>query len=80
MPLLPLRNNFHSTQNPRGFLAWLSGDNRRAKVHKEIGSMLEDYDDKLTRLYDETVEAVIASPACAQLMIVYESIHNGRSN
>ena len=57
LPLLARRRSFHSTQNPRGLLAWLVGDNRRAKVHKEIGNMLEDYDDKLTQLYDETVDA-----------------------
>jgi len=62
VPLLPLRRNFHSTQNPRGLLTWLVGDNRRAKVHKEIGNMLEDYDEKLVQLYDETVEAVLTFP------------------
>jgi hypothetical protein len=58
LPLFARQRNLHSTQNPRGLLAWLAGDNRRAKVHKEIGNMLEDYDDKLTQLYDGTVEAV----------------------
>jgi len=34
------------------------GDNRRAKVHQEIGKMLEDYDEKLTQLYNDSLKAV----------------------
>lgn len=61
LPPFPLRRGFRTTQNPRGLLAWLVGDNRRAKVHKEIGKMLEDYDEKLTQLYEDSVEAVMWS-------------------
>ena len=57
-PLFPLRRGFQSSPNPRGLISWLVGDNRRAKVHQEISKMLEDYDEKLTDLYDASVDAV----------------------
>ena len=58
-PLFPSpRRGFRSTQNPRGLVSWLVGDNRRAKVHQEIGKMLEDYDEKLTQLYNDSLKAV----------------------
>lgn len=55
---LPPRRLLHSTPVRRGLLGYLVGDHHHARVHKEIGLLLEDYDNALTRYYANATEAV----------------------
>jgi len=54
----PIRRQIHGTQSPLGILDFLIGDTFQARLHKEIGKMLEDYDQHLIICYKEAVEAV----------------------
>jgi hypothetical protein len=74
-PLLPQRL-LHSTPARRDFLGYLVGDHHHARVHKEIGLLLEDYDNALLRYYTGATEAVIS--LCV-LFLTVKSIINSTS-
>src|SRR5579862_2720632 len=57
---LPPQRLFHSTPARRDFLGYLVGDHHHARVHKEIGLLLEDYDNALLRYYTDATDAVIS--------------------
>ena len=57
-PLLQPQQYFHSTPIRKGLLGYLVGDHRHARVHKEIGVLLEDYDNALIRYYKDATQAV----------------------
>ena len=56
-PQQPQRE-LHTTPIRNGFLGYLVGDHRHARVHKEIGILLEDYDNALIRYYKDATQAV----------------------
>jgi hypothetical protein len=55
---LPQQRLIHSTPIQRGLLRYLVGDHHHARLHKEIGTLLEDYDNALARYYTDATEAV----------------------
>lgn len=57
---LPPQRLLHSTPARRDFLGYLVGDHHHARVHKEIGLLLEDYDNALLRYYTDATDAVIS--------------------
>src|SRR5438046_10572010 len=58
---LQLQRTLHSTPIRQGLLRYLVGDYRLARVHKEIGILLEDYDNALIRYYKDATQAVKSS-------------------
>jgi hypothetical protein len=56
------RRQFHSTQSNLGILEgivkYLSGDRNQEKLHKEIGKMLEEYDENLLKCYNKAYDSV----------------------
>ena len=60
-PHLQLQRTIHSTPIRQGLLGYLIGDHRLARVHKEIGILLEDYDNALIRYYNDATQAVTPS-------------------
>ena len=56
-PRLP-RRGFHSAPVHRGLISLLTGDTFQARLHKEIGKMLEDYDKTLLVCYRSATESV----------------------
>jgi hypothetical protein len=59
--LLPSQRTLHTSPIRRGLLEYLVGDHRHARIHKEIGLLLEDYDNALEKYYTDATEAVRAS-------------------
>jgi hypothetical protein len=57
-PLLQHQHSLHSTPIRKGLLGYLVGDHRLARVHKEIGILLEDYDNAMMRYYKDATQAV----------------------
>src|SRR5579862_1035033 len=75
----PVRRQFHVSSSSRGLLSLLTGDTFQARLHKEIGKMLEDYDQALIRSYTQAVEAV-NSPEGYEIILVQKGIHVRRSS
>ena len=44
-------------------MSFLLGDKFQARLHKEIGNILEDYDQKLMALHRDAVESVTEFPS-----------------
>jgi hypothetical protein len=53
--------SFHSAPIHRGLLSLLTGDTVQVRLHKEIGKMLEDYDQALLDCYQSAKNSVIGS-------------------
>lgn len=53
-----VQRQLHTTPIRNGLLGYLVGDHRNARVHKEIGKLLEDYDNALIRYYKDATQAV----------------------
>jgi hypothetical protein len=56
-PRLP-RRDFHSAPIHRGLISLLTGDTFQTRLHKEIGKMLEEYDEALLGCYTSATESV----------------------
>ena len=57
-PSWSMHRNFHAAPVNRGLLSLLTGDTFQARLHKEIGQMLEDYDRALLGCYRSATESV----------------------
>jgi hypothetical protein len=61
-PNVPNRRVFHSATVNKGLLSLLTGDTFQNRLHKEIGQMLEDYDQTLLGCYRSATESVSDTP------------------